>query len=240
MDTVACFIPCCSSKVASGRKVKPNFAASENELAIWRSLEKGRQTIKKLATDETCKVSFDSDSLATSALFLYTGAFYRELNLRAIVSAIQAGTLRLFILSAGYGVVDAFEPLQEYDAEMKGQVAKHWREQGLDEIISQLLLTIKPRHVFGFFAGSESWSDPGAKYRHFFIEGLNKAQESGSNVGLSGCFFRSAGRGTSAILGSMGRTFRDLVNSNFDETFVSKIGVTSMHDRTTVISFKQL
>lgn len=239
MNQVICFIPCCSSKVASGRIINDVPSSVNKYLGTWHSLDSGRQRIKELATEGTEDIIFDCNSPATSALYLYTGAFYRQLQLRTLISTIQTGRLRLFVLSAGNGIVDAFEPLQNYDAELKGKVAKVWREADLAGVISEMLLTLKPSRVFGFFAGNESWSDPGAKYRYFFVEGMKRAQKEGLDVGLSGCFYRSAGRGTAAILGSLGRTFMDLVKSDFNESLVSGIAANPRTDGTTVISFER-
>lgn len=239
MNPIVCLIPCCSSKDASGKIIEPNTALSKNELpSKWHFLEKARQRIREMADGSADNISFDQDSAFTSALYLYTGTFYRELNLRFLIDGIQANKLRLFILSAGYGVVDAFEPLQYYDAEMKGKVARHWKAFDLEGIVCELLLTLEPRCVFGFFAGSDSWSGPGAKYRYFFVEGLNRALNEGLDVGLSGCFFRSSGRGTSQILGSLGRTFMDFVGSGFSESFISDVALNSRQYGTTIVSFK--
>jgi hypothetical protein len=236
MSPIVCFIPCCRSKKATGQIIGHEMDLSEKELPItWRLLEKGRQEIRGL----NARVYFDADSPVTSALYLYTGAFYGELCKRSLVSAIQEGKLRLFILSAGYGVVDAFEPLRYYDAEMKGQVAGLWRGNRLDEVISELLLTLRPKNVFGFFAGEDSWAGAGAKYRYFFTKGLDNAMNEGLDVGLSGCFYRSAGLGTTAILGSLGRLFMYLFRSDFNPTFISGIEAKGRADSTTVLSFKQ-
>ena len=240
MKPVVCFLPCCSRKEATGNLINASTALSERELPkTFHLLEKGRQKIKDIASQTDSKISFKQDSPLTSALFLYKGAFYQQLNKRGIIGEIQNNRLRLFILSAVYGIVDAFEPLQYYDAELKGKVAKHWKEYELEEIICELLLTLEPKYVFGFFAGSEAWSDPGAKYRYFFVEGLYKAIGKDLNAELSGCFFRQSGLGTTQILGSLGRTFMDLLRGDFSESIVSRIAFNSRLYGTTEISFKR-
>jgi hypothetical protein len=240
MRPIACFIPCCSSKLASGQVIGSNNALSWKELPTkWHLLEKARSKIKDMAVENTNNIHFAQNSPFTSALCLYTGAFYRQLSLRELTREIQAKRLRLFILSAGYGIVDAFEPLQKYDAEMKGKVARHWKAFSLEEIISELLLTLKPKSVFGFFAGSEVWSDPGAKYRYFFVDGLNRALGEGLDVELNGCFSRSAGLGTTQILGSLGRVFMDLIGSRYSESLVSDIARNSRINGTVAVSFRE-
>lgn len=240
MRPVACFIPCCSSKLASGQVIVPNNALSSKELPTkWHLLEKARSKIKDMAVENTSNIYFAQNSPFTSALYLYKGAFYRQLSLRDLTTEIQTGRLRLFILSAGYGIVDTFEPLQKYDAEMKGEVARHWKAFGLEEIITELLLTLKPKSVFGFFAGNEDWSSPGAKYRSFFVEGLNGALSEGLDIGPSGCFFRSAGLGTTAILSALGRVFMDLVRSRYSESLVSDIARSCRISGTVAVSFRK-
>jgi hypothetical protein len=209
---------------------------SKSELPrTYSLLEKGRQEIRESIGGGF----FDNDLSLTSALHLYTGAFYNDLTKRSLASVIQEGKLRLFVLSAGYGVVDAFEPIRYYDAEMKGQVARLWRDNKLEEVISESILMLKPKNVFGFFAGEDSWSGAGAKYRYFFTEGLGRAMGQGADIGVSGCFYRSAGRGTTAILGSLGRLFMRLVRSDFNEEVISKIETVGGVDGTTVLKFKR-
>jgi len=240
MRPIACFIPCCSSKLASGQVIGSNNALSWKELPTkWHLLEKARSKIRDMAIENTDSIHFVQNSPFTSALCLYKGAFYRQLSLGELTTEIQTKRLRLFVLSAGYGIVDAFEPLQKYDAEMKGKVAQHWKAFGLEEIISELLLTLKPKSVFGFFAGGEVWSDPGAKYRYFFIMGLNRALSEGLDVELNGCFFRSAGLGTTQILGSLGRVFMDLIRSRYSESLISDIARNCRINGTVAVSFRK-
>ena len=43
--------------------------------------------------------------------------------------------IRVFIISGGYGVIDALEPINDYEAVMKGKVSRFWRDNGLSDII---------------------------------------------------------------------------------------------------------
>lgn len=237
--STACFFPCCSKKIASGQIIEPKPITLEAGLpSKWSMLKNGRQKLQEMITYKDI-VSFDYSSPITSALYLYRGALFQQLNLSYLINEIKSNKLRIFILSAGYGIVDAFEPLLYYDAEMKGKIAKHWRTFDLQGIICELLLTFKPRHVFGFFAGTESWSDPGAKYRFFFVEGLNNAIQEGLEVDLSGCFYRSSGRGTKPILQSLGNTFMHLAYCEFNQSVLSDFAKTYRKYGSTTISFKE-
>lgn len=192
--------------------------------------------MRKIA-GEMGNVDIDLSSPKTSAIHLYGGTLYKQFSLSNISREIQDNRLRLFIISAWYGIIDAFEPLHKYEAKMQGKVATHWRNHKLDKMICDLLLNLKPSSVFGFFAGSEDWSGSGAKYRYFFSSGLNEALMGGLDTQLSGCFYRRSGLGTTAILGALGRTFRDFAESVFNKEFVLDIARNGRNDRNVVIGF---
>ena len=239
MKSVVCFIPCCKSKLSSDKKIGTNNEITKKQISSKLfQLKKARKEIKKMASENE-NIYFAHNTLKTPALNLYKGAFYKQLNLRKIKKEIQSNKLRLFILSAGYGLVDTYEPLTNYEAQMEGNIARQWRANNLEEIICNTIITINPIQVFGFFAGSEKWSGSNAKYRYFFVEGLNRAIKKGLNLKLSGCFFRISGRGTNQILGSLGRTLTDLIKSNYSESFILDIEKNNRIDGTAVIGFKK-
>jgi hypothetical protein len=136
--------------------------------------------------------------------------------------------------------VDALEPIQYYDAMMKGGVATNWRNANLSNIIADLLSQEQPAYVYGFFAGENHWSTAGSKYRYFFTEGVKNALRKGVDSKLTGCFYRKEGRGVKAILGSLGRTFIDLLNSNFDVAYVSDVNEHSRYDGNVKIGFQRI
>lgn len=116
-------------------------------------LVKGRAGINRIA-NEGVDASANLNSSATSAIYLYTGALYGQLDLTNTILKIQK-RLKVFIVSAWYCIVDAFEPLHFYEAKMQGKIATHWRNCGLEKIISDLLIYVKPSNVYGFFPGNE-------------------------------------------------------------------------------------
>jgi hypothetical protein len=239
VTSVVCFIPCCSRKVASGKIAEyQNRVLEREKFGYPVRLREARSRLEELASSEKYDITFYESPL-TSALYLYMGAFYKQLSLKNIIREIKAGKLKLFILSAGYGVVNAFEPIGDYDGKLQGRIASFWREYDLVGVISDILLSLRPSHVYGFFAGSETWSRAGAKYRYFFIEGLKGALDRGLRADLSGCFFRASGRGATQILGALGRTFEYFMASGFEKSFVCDVERNSRIDGSVAISFRK-
>ncbi|MQL50844.1 peroxide stress protein YaaA [Desulfofundulus thermobenzoicus] len=202
---VVCFIPCCSSKSAGVGLERPPYAWPD------RGLERARARL--VVARRGMEHCIEGSSRPTPAMHLYSGSFYSALDAGLARQLIYSGKLRLFIISAGYGVLDAFEPARNYDAEMKGRVARYWREAGLADIIGDICLVLSPQRVYGFFAGEPGWSGSGAKYRYFFTEGVKKALSSGFKPAQAGCFYRESGRGVTAILGALGRAFYRCLSS---------------------------
>ncbi len=60
-----------------------------------------------------------------------TVIFIVSLDKARIAEKISSGDLRIFIISAGYGVVESFEPIYDYDAKMEGDVARVWKDTDL-------------------------------------------------------------------------------------------------------------
>ncbi|MDH5439887.1 MAG: hypothetical protein OEY31_04720 [Candidatus Bathyarchaeota archaeon] len=236
-NSVVCFIPCCKSKTATGRIEGEGRGLTLDDLPnTWNLLLRGRNGMHRIA-DKRNDVYIDLNSPETSAIRLYAGAFYSQFNLNEIIQEVQASRLRLIIISAWYGIVDAFEPLHRYEAQMKGEIARHWRDHRLDRIISDLLLTLKPSSVFGFFTGPEHWSGPHAKYRYFFATGLSNALSEGLGLTMSGCFHIVSGLWP---LAALGRTFSDFLRSGFSGDFVSDIAENGRVDGEVGIGFKGL
>ena len=235
---IFCFIPCCKSKFPSGHIEGEGERLTEEVLPnTWNLLVRGRSEMNRIA-DNMGSVYIDFNSPETSAIHLYRGPMYTQFNLNNILQESRAGSLRLFIISAWYGIVDAFEPLHQYEAKMQGRIATHWRNHNLDKIICDLLSNLRPTTVLGFFAGNEYWHGSSSKYRYFFASGLNEALNEGLDIPMSGCFYRLSGHGTTAILGALGRTFMDFLKSKFSEEFVLDIARNRRTDGNVVLGFK--
>ncbi|AFV11414.1 hypothetical protein Tph_c11930 [Thermacetogenium phaeum DSM 12270] len=212
---VVCFIPCCKAKEDTGKTAIPCFQPDSVLEETYRRLERARQGMKGCV---------ETASKKTSALYLYTGHFY---SVEGLVDAAEnllcSGRMRLFIISAGYGLLDAFEPCHTYEAVMSGRTARYWRDAGLAEIIAEICLKLEPDHVYGFFAGSPGWSGAGAKYRYFFTAGVQQALRAGWVPTRAGCFYRRSGRGVTAIMQALGKCFCEFLNADFRESFVQNV-----------------
>lgn len=227
-----CFLPCCARKDPSGKFEGGGRSLSPRELPnTWNQLMRARNSMR------WC---LDLNSPLTSAIHLYTGSPYEAIDKNLVVQNIKSGRLRLIIISAGYGIVDAFEPIHQYEAVMQGKIAAFWRSYGLTNIICDFLLNANPSKVIGFFAGDVYWSTTGSKYRYFFTEGLKMAKRLGLDPKLSGCFYRKSGLGVKAILGALGRTFMNFMNNNFDDQFVMDVQKSGRSNGDIVIGFDKI
>jgi len=231
-NPIVCFLPCCKTKNPSGEIIARGKSLSQAEMPnTWSWLVRGRKGMR-------LHISFKSP--LTSAIFLYTGFLYKTLNKDAIIQTIESGHLRLIIISAGYGIVDAFEPIHDYDAEMKGKTATYWRNHKLIDIICDFLLNANPSKVFGFFTGSADWVISGSKYRYFFTEGLRHAHKRGLKTQLSGCFYRKTGKGVKNILSALGHVFMDFMNNDFNEQFAIKAQQEGIKEYNVKIGFDEI
>jgi len=143
----------------------------------------------------------------------------------------------LFIISAGYGVLDAREAIHNYDEVMRGGTAKYWRDSNLVTIIANIINEVMPTEIYGYFAGVRDWSTPSSKYRYFFTEGVLNAIQNNNSIIQSGCFFRKEGCGVKAILNSLGRTFNDTFDNNFNLEYIKNIEINNRIDGKVVIGF---
>jgi hypothetical protein len=227
---VACFIPCCGSKSASG------LIANEHKASNYLPPDTQKRL---LAARELGGFQFNTDAPRTTALELYTGSPYQTLTdvKPALYSEMRKGNLHLYIISAGYGVIDAREAVLEYDEEMKGRTASYWREAGLQDRIAEILLHEKPSSVFGYFSAESYWSHASSKYRYFFTEGAKNALDSGLKATQAGCFYRYSGRGVKAILNSLGRTFVEHFMTGFNSEFPSEVETNGRLDGNVTVGF---
>ena len=166
----------------------------------------------------------EQDMRPCAALRQYDGGLFNsDPEFREVVERhLESGRLDLYIISACYGLAHALDPIRPYDAEMKGRVARFWRDSGLTAVVSELVRNSRSRRVFGFFAGPSHWSGAHAKYRYFFTEGVNEAVAMGAMVDTAACFYREDGRGTNAITGALGRTLLRGIGARFSSGFLDE------------------
>jgi len=182
----------------------------------------------------------------TTAIHLYNGFLYNSTSdLRDLtIESIQSDRIDVFIISAGYGIVNALELLHDYEAEMKGEIADHWLNHNLVGIITDLLVQKKPEYVLGFFSGTSEWETQGSKYRYFFENAVNSALNNGLEPKIAGCFNRRQGFEAKDILGALGRTYaefiRRLSSGGPDEQWIEQIRTQGRRDSGVIVGFNRL
>ena len=77
---------------------------------------------------------------AVTALSLYVGHEYKVLNKSLIYKLYLKGLIDFIVISAGYGVVHAFEKIKEYEAYMDQKTTRTWMKLGLPSIIADYSL----------------------------------------------------------------------------------------------------
>ena len=166
----------------------------------------------------------EQNSRPCRALLQYGGGLYNaEASFREeIARSLGDGRLDLYILSAGYGIVHALDPIRPYEAEMKGRVAGIWKDADLPEVIAELIRVSCARRVFGFFAGPAHWSGAHTKYRYFFTEGVKTAASNGATFDTAACFHRERGLGTRPITGALGRALLRGLREDFSPRFLAE------------------
>lgn len=213
LDTVLCFIPCSSEMARNGSPPVVEADLRQRwQYPVPPCLRAGRELMKGCV---------DRESPAVPALDLYTGPLYAELEKDEIRRRIRDGNLRIFIISNGYGIVDAEEPICPHTGVMNGPAALTWKARELDTAISRVCRDLQPKSVFGFFTGEPRWPGAEAKHRYFFTEGMRKAIRQGMEPARAGCFYRAQGNGAPAVLSSLGAICMDFVREGFPDSILS-------------------
>ena len=97
------FLPCCQTKQATGNPPGTTSMQAFLDATHWTLLNIGRRNVARIG------VKFTGNP--TAALHLYTGRLWSALEniLPQLRSAMNAGYLEIFIVSAGYGVLHGLE-----------------------------------------------------------------------------------------------------------------------------------
>ena len=235
------FIPCCDSKHINNRYSDTPVGITQTELPnTWQLLNNGRMAMRNCIVNDSPKVP---------AINLYDGLFYRSISPTwdSLLNEINKGWLRIFVVSAGYGIIDIREPIKNYNAEMRKSTqltckcgATLWKQNHLENIICDLLIKLQPERVFGYFAGGPQWDTAEAKYRFFFEKGVRLAKHSGVKTKCSGCFFRSKWNDSRQILRALGKAFVDHYKANFSCSFAIQLQSNGHIYYEVTISFKPL
>lgn len=96
-----------------------------------------------------------------TALSVYNGWLYKVINRGLIRDAFVKGLIDFTIISAGYGIVHAFEPIGIYNIDMNATMKRFWINAGLLNIISNYVSNTDAKLILGFFALK-------TKYREIF------------------------------------------------------------------------
>ena len=228
------FLPCCMTKCDNGRRPGDGFNFAEPDLP--NTLNNLQEARRELNENRHVIVT---GSTPTSSLHLYDGRIFGPLREEKdnILTTIDNGQIRLFIISAGYGIVDAREKIKDYDATMKSKTARLWCDAGLIGIIKDLLLKAKPKRVFGYFTGKPDWNpNQASAYRHFFTQGLESACNAGLDCEIAGCFYGKGLAGLTALGNCLLKHYRQKFSTEFAEE-VEENGYTH---RNTIIKFDRI
>jgi len=230
-DGQLCFLPCCGTKQASGfqyGKAAGQKFFSKGISARLNAARNGHQ------------FNIDKNSPLTAGFRLYTGSPYQALSsIEDISKAMLNNQIRIWIISAGYGLVDGREPIHDYDEVMQRKGARYWKEAGLADIIALVIQELRPRAVYGFFAGVRYWTTSSSCYRYFFSEALDRAVEHTPSIQEAGCFYRESGLGVKAILNALGRTFNDFFECDFKKSYARNIEKTGKNFGDVLIGFER-
>jgi len=107
-----------------------------------------------------------------TALSLYVGHEYEALDKRLVYDFYIKGVVDFAIISAGYGIVHAFEKIREYEAYMDREAVKTWMSLGLPTIIADYITNTRPREVYGFFSKTSGYQEIYREVARHMPEGI--------------------------------------------------------------------
>ncbi len=93
-----------------------------------------------------------------SALSMYNGYEYQVLEKLLIHSLFLKGKIDFIIISAGYGLVHAFERIRKYEARMDRSNTVKWLKLGLHKVLASYIESVGPREVYGFFSRTSGYN----------------------------------------------------------------------------------
>lgn len=141
---------------------------------------------------------------SVTALSLYNGFEYKVLDRWLVKERYLKGEIDFIIISAGYGIVHAFERIRAYDAVMKGHVLRLWLSLGLPEIIANYAFRSSATIVYGFLSKTGGYVDIFWKAaRHMKSYGLQAKL-----VSPESC------RGTAKVLKAIGLSINKMLREN--------------------------
>jgi len=94
-----------------------------------------------------------------TALSLYVGYEYEVLDKGLIHDLYLRGGVDFIIISAGYGVVHAFERIKKYEAYMDSKTTRTWIRNELPIVIADYITNTHPKEVYGFFSKTSGYRE---------------------------------------------------------------------------------
>ena len=110
-----------------------------------------RETRENLVRGRKYFEKYVYGSKPITALSLYDGVLYRELDKKLVYDKFLSGEIDFIIVSAAYGIVHAFEKIREYELRMNMEVAKIWLKIGLPKVLGEYIIRTNADRVYGFF-----------------------------------------------------------------------------------------
>ena len=110
-----------------------------------------RETRENLVRGRKYFEKYVYGSKPTTALSLYDGVLYRELDKKLMYEEFLSGEIDFIIVSAAYGIVHAFEKIREYELRMNREVAETWLKMGLPKVLEEYIVRTNADRVYGFF-----------------------------------------------------------------------------------------
>jgi len=151
-----------------------------------------------------------------TALSLYVGHEYKALDKCLIYELYLKGIIDFIVISAGYGVVHAFEKIREYEAYMDRKATRTWMKLGLPSIIADYIANTSPKEVYGFFSKTTGYQEI---YREVVKHVPRNVETKIYIVYPKGC------RGTSNIMKTLGLAINNLIKEGAVPQRVNQCGI---------------
>ena len=146
----------------------------------------------------------------TPALWLYNGFLYRPLGDKSALHTAMEGWLDIVILSGGYGMVHAYEPIVPYEAPMP-KYFDLWIQAGLHKALETYINITRPNNVISFFSNNTNSPKyrPMRSYGGMYGLGVGGVRVGGEN----GKYVPPPMRGGGVANGRLGHLVMEVVNN---------------------------
>ena len=149
-------IACCKEKSFGGT---PDYSSpvikellSPSTFTRLLSIRKALSQIKNISPGVDLGAKLTQDRILYRPAYLrYAGRVYERSQFKYLYPA--AKNLKVLIISALYGVVDANDPIRLYEAVMDETLPNHsrlstwWKQQELGKIVEEIILALHPHRV---------------------------------------------------------------------------------------------